>query len=76
MKILFLAHSFNSLAQRLYIELTRRGHEVSIEFDINDAVTAQAVELYHPELITKSAPGRNPAQMLGRERDQRVDDYR
>jgi len=51
MKILFLTHSFNSLAQRLYIELVRRGHEVSIEFDINDAVTVQAVELYRPELI-------------------------
>jgi putative two-component system hydrogenase maturation factor HypX/HoxX len=51
MKILFLTHSFNSLAQRLYIELTRRGHEVSIEFDINDAVTVQAVELYRPGLI-------------------------
>lgn len=51
MKILFLTHSFNSLAQRLYIELTQRGHEVSIEFDINDAVTTQAVELYRPELI-------------------------
>ncbi len=51
MKILFLTHSFNSLAQRLYIELARRGHEVSIEFDINDAVTAQAVELYCPGLI-------------------------
>jgi putative two-component system hydrogenase maturation factor HypX/HoxX len=51
MKILFLTHSFNSLAQRLYIELTRRGHQVSIEFDINDAVTAQSVELYRPELI-------------------------
>ncbi|MDO8813761.1 MAG: enoyl-CoA hydratase-related protein [Gallionella sp.] len=51
MKILFLTHSFNSLAQRLYIELTRRGHEVSVEFDINDAVTAQAVELYRPYLI-------------------------
>ncbi|MDD5384403.1 MAG: hydrogenase maturation protein [Gallionella sp.] len=51
MKILFLTHSFNSLAQRLYIELARRGHEVSIEFDINDAVTVQAVELYRPELI-------------------------
>ncbi|MFZ2300347.1 MAG: hydrogenase maturation protein [Gallionella sp.] len=51
MKILFLTHNFNSLAQRLYIELTRRGHEVSIEFDINDAVTVQAVELYRPDLI-------------------------
>ncbi|WP_435626678.1 hydrogenase maturation protein [Candidatus Ferrigenium straubiae] len=51
MKILFLTHSFNSLAQRLYIELVRCGHEVSIEFDINDAVTQQAVELYCPDLI-------------------------
>ncbi len=50
-KILFLTHSFNSLAQRLYIELTRRGHEVSIEFDINDAVTQQAAGLYRPDLI-------------------------
>jgi putative two-component system hydrogenase maturation factor HypX/HoxX len=50
-KILFLTHSFNSLAQRLYIELTRRGHEVSIEFDINDAVAVQAVELYRTDLI-------------------------
>ena len=51
MKILFLTHSFNSLAQRLFIELTRRDHEVSIEFDINDAVTHQAVELFQPDLI-------------------------
>ncbi|MFA5371270.1 MAG: hydrogenase maturation protein [Sideroxydans sp.] len=51
MKILFLTHSFNSLAQRLHIELARCGHEVSVEFDINDAVTVQAVELYRPDLI-------------------------
>jgi len=51
MKILFLTHSFNSLAQRLFVELTRRGHEISIEFDINDAVAIQAVEMYQPELV-------------------------
>ncbi|HUW50981.1 MAG TPA: enoyl-CoA hydratase-related protein [Sulfuricella sp.] len=51
MRILFLTHSFNSLAQRLYIELTARGHEVSIEFDISDAVTLEAVALYQPDLI-------------------------
>lgn len=51
MKILFLTHSFNSLAQRLFVELTRGGHEVSVEFDINDAVTIQAVEIYQPALI-------------------------
>ncbi len=51
MRILFLTHSFNSLSQRLYVELTERGHQVSIEFDINDAVAEQAVELFKPELI-------------------------
>ena len=51
MKILFLTHSFNSLAQRLYVELKCRDHTVSIEFDINEAVTNQAVELFQPELI-------------------------
>jgi len=51
MRILFLTHSFNSLSQRLFVELTRRGHEISIEFDINDAITVEAVHLYQPDLI-------------------------
>ncbi len=51
MRILFLCHGFNSLTQRLYVELMERGHEVSVEFDINDAVTVAAVELYRPDLI-------------------------
>ncbi len=51
MRILFLTHSFNSLAQRLWVELTRRGHEVSIEFDINDTVAVEAVALFQPDLI-------------------------
>ena len=51
MKILFLTHSFNALTQRLFVELRRDGHELSVEFDINDAVAEQAVELFQPELI-------------------------
>jgi len=51
MRILFLTHSFNSLAQRLYVELTQRGHEVSIEFDINDKVAIEAVDLFQPDLV-------------------------
>lgn len=51
MKILFLTHAFNSLTQRLFIELRGRGHEVSIEFDVNDRVATEAVELYGPDLI-------------------------
>ena len=51
MRILFLTRSFNSLAQRLYLELTGLGHEVAIEFDISEAVTIEAVALYRPDLI-------------------------
>ncbi|MHB8623437.1 MAG: hydrogenase maturation protein [Sulfuricaulis sp.] len=51
MRILFLSHSFNSLSQRLYVELTERGHEVCVEFDINDSVTIEAVRLFQPDLI-------------------------
>lgn len=51
MKILFVTHSFNSLAQRLYCELTARDHCVSIEFDISDSVTEEAVALFKPDLL-------------------------
>ena len=51
MRILLLAHSFNSLTQRLHVELSERGHELSVEFDINDAVTREAVELVRPDLV-------------------------
>jgi putative two-component system hydrogenase maturation factor HypX/HoxX len=51
MKILFLTHSFNSLTQRLYAELTALGHEVSVEYDIADSVSGEAVALWRPDLI-------------------------
>jgi putative two-component system hydrogenase maturation factor HypX/HoxX len=51
MRILFLTRSFNSLAQRLYLDLTALGHEVAIEYDISDAVTIEAVALHRPALI-------------------------
>ncbi len=51
MRILLLTHSFNSLAQRLHVELTERGHEVSVEFDIADSVTEEACALFRPDLI-------------------------
>jgi putative two-component system hydrogenase maturation factor HypX/HoxX len=50
-RVLFLTHAFNSLAQRLYVELAARGHEVSVELDVNDRVTEEAVRLFDPELI-------------------------
>jgi len=51
MRVLFLAHAFNSLAQRLHVELRARGHEVSVELDINDAVAEEAVELFRPDVV-------------------------
>ncbi|MES9972225.1 MAG: hydrogenase maturation protein, partial [Candidatus Thiodiazotropha sp.] len=51
MRILLLSHAFNSLTQRLHVELRALGHEVSVEFDINDAVALEAVELHCPDLI-------------------------
>jgi putative two-component system hydrogenase maturation factor HypX/HoxX len=50
-RILLLVHSFNSLSQRFYVELTERGHEVSVEFDINDAVTREAIERFDPDIV-------------------------
>ena len=51
MRILLLTHSFNSLSQRIYSELGRYGHEVSVEFDIHDDVTEEAVALFRPDVI-------------------------
>jgi putative two-component system hydrogenase maturation factor HypX/HoxX len=51
MRILMLVHAFNSLSQRLYVELTRDGHDLSIELDIHDRVTAEAVDLFAPDVI-------------------------
>ena len=51
LRILLLCHSFNSLTQRLFVELGALGHELSVEFDIADRVTEEAVELFGPQLV-------------------------
>ena len=51
MRILLLSHAFNSLTQRLFVELRDWGHDVSVEFDINDRVTEEAVVLFRPQLV-------------------------
>ncbi len=51
MRILFLTRSFNSLAQRLYLDLTAMGHELAVELDIADSVAQEAVALYQPALV-------------------------
>ncbi len=51
MRILLLCHAFNSLTQRLFVELQEQRHDVTVEFDINDEITLQAIELFQPDLI-------------------------
>jgi putative two-component system hydrogenase maturation factor HypX/HoxX len=51
MRILMLTHAFNSLSQRLYVELCRDGHELTVELDIHERVTTEAVELFRPDAI-------------------------
>jgi len=51
MRILLLTHSFNSLAQEIYTVLEDSGHDISVEFDIHDSVTIEAVNLFNPEII-------------------------
>ncbi|NGO66315.1 hydrogenase maturation protein [Rhizobium daejeonense] len=51
MRILLLCHSFNSLSQRLHVELRRAGHEVSVELDVHDDLTREAVSLFSPDVI-------------------------
>ena len=51
MRILLLTHAFNGLAQRLYVELAGLGHAISVEFDINDETTRDAVRLFAPDYV-------------------------
>ncbi len=51
MRILLLVHGFNSLSQRMFVKLQAAGHEVTIEFDINDDLTREAVALALPDVI-------------------------
>ena len=51
MRILLLATSFNALTQRIHVELAERGHELSVELDVNDTCVAEAVRLFRPDLV-------------------------
>lgn len=51
MRILILTHSFNGLAQRLHVELSRADHELAVELDINDETTMEAAERFQPDVI-------------------------
>ena len=70
-EILLLCHSFNSLTQRLHVELRERGHRVSVEFDVSDTNTREAVDLFEPDSSsplpqTGDSAGRAGARALPR----------
>jgi putative two-component system hydrogenase maturation factor HypX/HoxX len=50
MKVLILCHSFNSLTQKIFVEL-KKDHEVSVEFDINEDITESAINIFNPDVI-------------------------
>lgn len=51
MRILLLTHSFNSLTQRVFLELSAARHDVSVEFDVHDDVSVEAVRLFKPDVV-------------------------
>ncbi|UAA38279.1 hydrogenase maturation protein [Paraneptunicella aestuarii] len=51
MKILLLSSSYNSLTQRAHVELSERGHEVSIELAISNETLREGIRLFKPDLI-------------------------
>src|SRR5215831_13657831 len=51
MRILLLASAYNSLTQRVHVELADRGHEVAVELALGDEVMREAVRRHGPDLI-------------------------
>lgn len=50
-RILLLCSSFNGLSQRVWLELRRAGHDVSVELAVSSEVMCEAVELVKPDLV-------------------------
>jgi len=51
MRVLLLVSAFNALSQRVFCALEDSGHEVSVEFAVDEAVMLEAVTAWKPELI-------------------------
>src|SRR5215469_16659461 len=51
MRILLLASAYNSLTQRVHVELAGRGHEVAVELALGDEVVRRAVRRHCPDLV-------------------------
>ena len=51
MRVLLLCSAFNGLSQRAWLELRRRGHDVSIQLAVSEEAITSAVERLDPDLI-------------------------
>jgi putative two-component system protein, hydrogenase maturation factor HypX/HoxX len=51
MRVLLIASSFNGLTQRVFVELRRLGHSVSVEMAIDDATMVEAATMFKPDVI-------------------------
>ena len=51
MRILLVASCYNSLTQRVHVELADRGHEVSVELALGDEVLRDGVRRFDPDLV-------------------------
>ena len=51
MRILLISSAYNSMTQRVHVELADRGHEVSVEFALGDDVMRDAVRGFGPDLV-------------------------
>lgn len=51
MRILLIASAFNSLTQRVFVELDDRGHDVGASVVADGRQMREAVEAFEPELI-------------------------
>ena len=51
MRILLIASSYNSMTQRVHVELADRGHEVSVELALSEQLMREAASGYDPDLV-------------------------
>src|SRR5277367_1569168 len=51
MRILLIASAYNSMTQRIHVELADLGHEVSVELALGEEVMREGVRRYDPDLV-------------------------
>jgi putative two-component system protein, hydrogenase maturation factor HypX/HoxX len=51
MRILLISSAYNSMTQRVHVELADRGHEVSVELALGDEVMREGVRRFDPDLV-------------------------